>query len=656
MSTSAEILSVQQLSVAFKHNNTISYAVKGVDFNLRRGETLALLGESGCGKSMTALAIMRLLPTAAYMHSDSKIELSGTDISTLAEVKLRKVRGRRIAIIFQDPMTALNPVLTIGEQIAEVIACHFSLDQQARQQRVLALLAEVGVPDASNRYHSYSHQLSGGLKQRVAIAMALAGEPEILIADEPSTALDVTIQAQILALLQQIQRDRQMAILFITHDLAVVQQMADRVAVMYAGHIVEQADSKSFFAKPSHPYSQALFAALPTTDKREQALTSLAGLVTVLGEDEMNQCRFAARCAHAYDSCRQKAPLSYQLNETHGVRCHLYTEGKTITAVQRNTEKIAKIAMGEELLRVEGLRVHFPLRKGLLKRTYGYVRAVDGIDLSLRAGQTLALVGESGCGKTTAGQSLLRLIPPTAGDIYFKGENISRIGSKQLRRMRQQMQIVFQDPYSAMNPRMMVGDIIAEGLTRAQRRQGIDHLLTQVGLPIDSQYRYPHEFSGGQRQRICIARALAVQPQLIICDEPTSALDVSVQAQILNLLRQLQADLGVAFLFISHNIAVVSFLADEVAVMYLGRIVERGTVDEIFNNPQHPYTQALLAAAPSIDGDSTVARLAGELPSPTHPPSGCHFHPRCPHATDTCRTQSPPQKSITASQQVVCWL
>ncbi len=657
---SKTLLHVDSLCTTFGSGERRVRAVDGVSFDIAPGETFALLGESGCGKSMTALSAMRLVPEPAGRISDGTICLHGEDLLALPEVAMRDVRGRRIAMIFQEPMTSLNPVLTVGEQIRESLERHLGLRGGQAHQRVLALLDSVGIPDPARRYGEYPHQLSGGMKQRVMIAIALAGEPELLIADEPTTALDVTIQAQVLDLMRQLQKDMGMSILLITHDLGVVAEMADRVAVMYAGQIVEEANRKSFFADPRHPYSRKLFESLPNMGKRGQKLAVIRGSVPSLAT-VFRGCRFVDRCDYAWDICREQVPVWTSLDARQGVRCHLHDPARQPVLVPvevpvASTEKSLRPAAieGDELLCVEDLKVHFPIHKGLLRRVKSHVRAVDGVSFDIPAGRTLALVGESGCGKTTAGKGILQLIPPTHGVVRFNGVALTRLGARELRRQRGELQIIFQDPFSSMNPRMMVTDIIEEGMitqgigaSAAERAARVDQLLKQVGLSAELKHRYPHEFSGGQRQRICIARALAVEPKLIVCDEPTSALDVSVQAQILNLLKDLQDELGLAFLFITHDLSVVEYLAHEVAVMYLGRIVEQGRVEEVLNHPLHPYTRALLSAVPSIESgaqgaERKVLKVEGEMPSPVNPPSGCHFHPRCPLVMDECRREYPP--------------
>ncbi|GAB6034215.1 ABC transporter ATP-binding protein [Galenea microaerophila] len=526
------ILTVEnlQLQLASVPQTTL---LKGISFEIQRGEVFALVGESGSGKSLTSLAIMRLLPEALKVTA-GKVLLEGQDLLQLTEADMQHLRGNRMAMIFQEPMTALNPVMTIGDQVAEVIQIHQKLGRKAVQQRVIQLFKEVGIPNAENRLHWYPHQLSGGQKQRVMIAMALACEPELLIADEPTTALDVTIQAQVLQLLKSIQQKRSLSILFITHDMGVVAEIADRVAVMQQGQIVEMAETAHFFESPRHPYTQTLLKnALPQLEAK------------------------------------------------------IEPEPKT-------------------LLAVENLKVWFPIKKGLLQRTVDYTRAVDGVSLKVQKGETLAVVGESGSGKSTLGQAILRLIPITDGCIAIEGQDITALNEKQLKPFRRRIQVIFQDPFSALNPRMTIQEIIREGMVslkvgpqdKAWQEQRIIELLQQVGLEAEHRFRYPHEFSGGQRQRIGIARALAVEPELIICDEPTSALDVTVRAQVLQILKDLQKRYEVSYLFITHDLSIVPSLAHRVAVMQKGKIVEQGQTEQVLYQPRHPYTQTLINAAP----------------------------------------------------------
>ncbi|MGZ9059643.1 MAG: ABC transporter ATP-binding protein, partial [Burkholderiaceae bacterium] len=564
-------IAVDNLSTVLDTDSGLIRAVDALSLSIERGETFALVGESGCGKSMTALSILRLLPDNARVEA-GRVDLAGTDVTALPEARMRDVRGRRISIIFQEPATSLNPVLRVGDQIIEVIERHTALKGAASRTKALQWLQRVGLPDAERRIDSYPFELSGGQKQRVMIAIALAAEPDVLIADEPTTALDVTIQKQILELLVELQKAQGMAMLLITHDLGIVSEVAHRIALMYAGQIVEVADTQEFFARPLHPYAQLLLAALPNTEKRGERLAAIPGKVPPLNQ-LFTGCRFADRCPWAHAECVAAPPPLFEPVADHRVRCVLYKNGLTSGArVELTPAALADAAnvpatgssqpnpSAPPLLQVRDYRVYFPIRQGLLKRTIAYVKAVDGISLELKAGRTLALVGESGCGKTTTGKAVLQLLRGIArieGEARLDGQLLDRLEADDLHQARRKMQIIFQDPFASLNPRMRVSEILEEGIVAlrpsvdaAQRRSEVATLLEKVGLRADAVDRYPHEFSGGQRQRLAIARALAVEPRLIVCDEPTSALDVSVQAQILNLLRELQAELGVAYLFI----------------------------------------------------------------------------------------------------------
>ncbi len=658
------LLEASGLRVAIGRGETMLRPVDGIGFSIARGETFALLGESGCGKSMTALALVRLLPDGGRIETGA-VRFAGRDLLAETEARMREVRGGQIAMIFQEPSTSLNPVMTVMNQIGEVLARHRGLGGVQARAEARRLLEAVGIPDAERRLDDYPFQFSGGMKQRVMIAIALAGDPELLIADEPTTALDVTIQAQVLDLLARLQTERGMGMLLITHDLGVVARMAHRVGVMYAGELVETAARTDFFRCPLHPYSRKLFAALPTDAQRGRPLMALGGNVPAL-DREFVGCRFADRCPDAFDLCRRESPGWEHVGDQ-AVRCHLYGEGRTTppsAGLEPEPFSVSGRHAEQVLLDVRDLKVHFPVRKGLFKREVGRVKAVDGVSLTLAAGRTLALVGESGCGKTTAGKAILQLVAPTGGEVFLDGTPLAGLSRAALRPLRRAFQMVFQDPFASLNPRMRVGEIIEEGMLalgvepeREARSRRIDNLLARVGLVPAMKFRYPHEFSGGQRQRIAIARALAVSPRLIVCDEPTSALDVSVQAQILNLMRELQAEFGLAYLFITHNLGVVSWLAHDVAVMYLGRIVERGPVERVLAAPAHPYTRALLDAVPRIDAETngrSESSVGYDLPSPLAPPAGCHFHPRCPYATDICRKQYPGETARGGGQVVRC--
>ena len=613
-------LQVEGLSTVLDTDQGLVRAVEALTLSIGKAETFALVGESGCGKSITALSILRLLPDNGRV-SEGAIRVDGTDVVQLPEARMRDVRGRRIGIIFQEPATSLNPVMRVGDQVTEVIGRHTPLKGAAARAKALDWLARVGLPEPARRFDDYPFQLSGGQKQRVMIAIALAAEPELLIADEPTTALDVTIQKQILDLLRDLQTERNMALLLITHDLGIVAQMAHRVALMYAGQIVEIAAAAEFFSRPLHPYAQMLFAALPDSARRGQPLAAIAGSVPPLNRD-FGGCRFDERCPSVMAACRSTPPPLYAPRQDHQVRCLLYRSPQPVAgsnSVVRRFESAPtelRVAAATPLpptsllLEVRDYKIHFPIRRGLLKRTVGYVRAVDGVSFAIPPGATLALVGESGCGKTTIGKAILQLLRGSArieGAALLEGMPLDRLEDQELRLARRKMQIIFQDPFASLNPRMRVAEIMEEGMASLrpeidapERTRRAAELLDKVGLRREALTRYPHEFSGGQRQRLAIARALAVEPQLLVCDEPTSALDVSVQAQILNLLAQLQRDLGVAYLFITHNFAVVEYLADEIAVMRAGHIVEAGPAERILSAPTDEYTRELLAAVPRL--------------------------------------------------------
>ena len=606
------MLQIDKLSTEIESDNGLVRAVDALSLTIERGETFALVGESGCGKSMTALSILRLLPDNGRIASGS-VAVAGTDTTQLPEARMRDVRGRQVSIIFQEPSTSLNPVMPVGRQITEVIERHTPVRGAAAQNKALDWLRRVGIAAPERRVHDYPFQLSGGEKQRVMIAIALAAEPGVVIADEPTTALDVTIQAQILALLKELQRAQKMAMLLITHDLAVVAQMADRVALMYAGQVVEVADAAEFFARPRHPYAVNLFEALPDTSRRGRRLASIAGAVPPLNQP-FGGCRFAERCADVMARCRVSPPGLSEVGARHAVRCFLYDgiePARSATRVWGQDPLLPQDPpAGATVLEVRDYRVWFPIRSGLLQRVVGHVKAVDGVSFRIAGGRTLALVGESGSGKTTVGKGLLQLLRSTArisGAALLLGQPLEQLRGDALRSARRTAQIIFQDPFASLNPRMRVNEILEEGVaslypevTPALRRARVAALLDKVGLRRDALSRYPHEFSGGQRQRLAIARALAVEPRLIVADEPTSALDVSIQAQILNLLKQLQQELGVAYLFITHNFGVVEYLAHDIAVMRHGQLVETGPAAAILQAPAHEYTVALLAAVPRL--------------------------------------------------------
>jgi peptide/nickel transport system ATP-binding protein len=560
------LVKIENLSVEFKTDEGTIHAVKNISFSIPRGKTVGLVGESGSGKSVSSLAIMRLIPNPPGRITSGKILLEGKDLMNLSESQMRDVRGNRISMIFQEPMTSLNPVFTVGDQICETLMLHQKLDKKAAMAKAEDLLTQVGIPNPKERVNSYPHEMSGGQRQRVMIAMAIACEPELLIADEPTTALDVTIQKQILELLADLQKKYKMSILFITHDLGVIADIADEVVVMYKGKVVENEKTETLFANPKHPYTRGLLACRPHLDRNPKRLPMISDFMTEDGREK---------------------------------------------PFDMSTLKSAKVArsIGEGqnpvVLEIKNLKKYFPFKKSFLGGVKSYVKAVDDVTLKVRKGRTLGLVGESGCGKTTLGRTVLRLIEPTGGEIKYAGTDITKLDREAMRNMRRKMQIIFQDPYASLNPRMTIGAALTEpmvihnlGKGKSERLDMAASLMRRVGLDPIMLNRYPHEFSGGQRQRICIARALAVKPEFIICDESVSALDVSIQAQILNLLLDLQEEFNLTYVFISHDLAVVKFISDEIAVMYNGKVVEENNAIAIYENPQHDYTRKLLSAIP----------------------------------------------------------
>lgn len=664
------LLSIDNLSVRLPLHDNYIYPVSDLALSVKPGETVCLVGESGSGKSVSMQSILGLIDGAEF-KKDASVRTDGESLLDISDMNMRKIRGRRIAMIFQEPMTALNPVMTVGEQMLEVLCLHAHHTPKTARLKAIDLLESVGIQDAHSRIDAYPHELSGGMKQRVVIAMALAGDPDILIADEPTTALDVTIQAQVLSVIVRAQQERNMGLILITHDLAIVSHIADTVAVMYAGEIVELASKEVFFKHPKHPYSQQLMACLPGLSSRHKPLVTIPGRLPTLIE-HFHACRFAPRCPHVYARCKEQAPALTVDDQTQ-LRCHLYdddTATKPHTVISDSADRVSQES-NEIVLSVKNLSVYFRVKTPYLWKTPVYIKAVDGLSFDLFSGGTLAIVGESGCGKSTVAKSIMRLLTESRGEITMQGQNILSLKGKALKSLRRDVQMIYQDPFSSLNPRMTIRDILSEGWgaqglypEQREREQRLGDLLSQVGLPADILDRYPHEFSGGQRQRIAIARALAMDPKIIICDEPTSALDVSVQAQIINLLKSIQTgssprgpSLKVTYLIISHNLSVVAYMADYIAVMYLGRIVEYGPVYDIMTNPRHPYTQSLLASVPTIENrDRPFEMIAGELPSPSHPPSGCHFHPRCPHAMAVCKISYPPDYQPIPAVKVKCYL
>ena len=606
------VIDIQNLKTYFHTERGVVKAVDDVSLQIQPGHTIGVVGESGSGKSVTSLTVMRLLADTARIH-DGTISFLGEDLSQLSERQMRKIRGAQIGMIFQEPMSSLNPVHKVGNQVMEAIIEHQEITKVEARAMTLELFQEVGLPDPESRFHYYPHQMSGGQKQRVMIAMALSCNPKLLIADEPTTALDVTIQKQILDLICALRDHRNMAILFITHDLGVIAEIADDVAVMYRGKVVEQGSVLDIYERPQHAYTKGLLACRPRLDSTYKRLPTVDDYMDVdeledgtleITEKTIGQDRLDYFNSHGRG--RLLHPAS-QL-ESMGYEGDPSTFGHEATCIQESEAP---------LVSVRGLKVHFPVRRGILMRTVGQVKAVDGIDFDIYRGQTLGLVGESGCGKTTAGRALLRLVHTTAGTMTFDGRDIAAQTHSEMRALRSQMQIIFQDPYGSMNPRMTIQTSLIEpmmlhgiGESKKQRIEIAARLLEEVDLEADHLGRYPHEFSGGQRQRICIARALAVEPDFIICDESVSALDVSVQAQVLNLLKDLQQSRGLTYIFISHDLSVVKFMSDMMAVMNDGKFVEFGPSDAIYENPREEYTQRLIAATPQDSLESIRRRVA----------------------------------------------
>ena len=631
------LLKVENLKTYFHMGaSQIAKAVNGVSFHLEKGKTLALVGESGCGKTQTAFSIIRLIAENGY-HPAGRILFQEKNLMSCSEEAMREIRGNDIGMIFQEPMTSLNPLYRIGNQLEEPLRLHKNFTKKLARQKVLEVLRRVGIPDPDKRINNFPHELSGGMKQRVMIAMALACEPKLLIADEPTTALDVTIQAQVLSLMTDLQKQTGMAILLITHDLGIVNQMADDICILYAGKVAEEGRRELILNQPAHPYTIKLLQSIPKPGDESYYLNTIPGMVPS-ASNYGTGCLFMDRCEQALESCsNQESPL-HKIEPSHKVACHLIDNLQSFKSIvdKKQTAPIRKVD-DKTLISIRNIKTWFPIRRGVFRKITAHLKAVDGVCLELKRGSTLGLVGESGCGKTTLGESILYLNREVKGEIIYRDTNILSLSGKKLKSLRSHLQAVFQDPFGALSPRMKVIEIIGEGLSvhnpklnpREIRKQ-IENILVEVGLPVQSIDRYPHEFSGGQRQRISIARALILRPEFIMLDEPTSALDVSVQAQVLNLLRELQFKYKLTYLFITHNLAAARYLADTLAIMYLGRIVEQASAKQLFNNPRHPYTKSLLNAVPSLKERKPFENHFGDVPSPTNPPNGCHFHPRCP--------------------------
>jgi peptide/nickel transport system ATP-binding protein len=681
------------------------HAVGDVSLSIDPGETLGLVGESGCGKSMLGLSVMRLLPAGGHIVQGN-IELDGENLVELGEAKMRDLRGNDVAMIFQDSLTSLNPTMSVGDQIAEPLRRHRGMSRSAARARASELLGIVGMPRPQDRMDDYPHQFSGGQRQRVMIAMALACEPKVLLADEPTTALDVTIQAEILGLLDGLKERLGMAVLLVTHDMGVVAGRADRVNVMYAGRMVESAPTDQLFAHMHHPYTQALLGAIPLlTQARDQPLFSIPGLPPDLTAPPTG-CRFAARCARATEQCRNaEPPLAGDADHLfacwHPVdgpldrrKVAVTAAGTTVAAdaapaaqagapipaaplpaapvpaVPLPTAVVEATAAPPELNRngsdalvVEEVVCEYPVKGGVLRRTVDTVKAVSGISFSVARGQTFGLVGESGCGKTTLGKVIIALERPDSGRTTVHGVDMTKLGRGELRTFRKNVQMMFQDPVTSLDPRLRIGAALREPMraqgigTRREQDEVVKQLLSEVGLPEDATERFPHEFSGGQRQRLGLARALTLNPEVIVADEPVSALDVSIRSQVLNLMKRLQALHGLTYVVISHDLAVVKYLADRIGVMYMGKLVEVGSGEDIYRRPAHHYTAGLIAAIP--EPDPTLKRrervaLKGELPDPRNPPSGCRFRTRCPAAQALCAEKEPVLEELGTAHEVAC--
>ena len=709
----APLLSVEDLRIEFLTNGEWLPVMEEATFSVSPGRTLGLVGESGSGKTVSALAVMGLLPPKVSRVSGSA-RFVGRDLMRLSPGELRQIRGNDISMIFQEPMTSLNPAFTVGNQVAEQVCTHRHLSRDESWKIAVEMLDRVEIPDAKNRAKDYPHAFSGGMRQRVMIAMALSCSPKLLIADEPTTALDVTTQAQIVELLHNLQREEEMAMIFVTHDLGVIAEVADDVVVMYAGQIVEQAEVNDLFARPRHPYTEALMSSIPQLTPPGEHLHAIPGMVP-RPDQFVAGCRFAARCPYAMARCatppvilrpplrpdldrpsvdvptgndpgvdgeeadvpagdgRGAGPAEWEPGRAKNAlaRCvrqdELTLAGTRVDTLDQSFAGAAAAGVnGQPLLELVGLSKQFPVRTGFLRRVTGRVTAVDGVDLSLQAGTTLGLVGESGSGKSTLARLVLRLVDPTSGSIVLDGQDITTLSGPPLRRSRLAMQMIFQDPYSSLDPHQNIAEIVGEPLqihtklTAKEREQRVIELLGQVGIGRHVLGRQPHEFSGGQRQRIAIARALALEPKLLVCDEPVSALDVSTQSQVINLLTELQDRLGLAYLFIAHDLSVVRHLSDRIAVMYLGKIVEEGAADDVYLRPTHPYTAALLSAIPVPDPQRQQSRerivLTGEVGTPLGGSTGCRFRQRCPFAMDVCARVDPEPFTTPAVTVVRCHL
>lgn len=685
------LLEVRGLGVTYHTNRGNLKALTDIGFQVHRGEIVGVVGETGCGKSTVAAAILHLLPPNGEITA-GEILFRGRDLRTANEEELRNMRGRELAMIFQDPMCSLNPVFTIGTQMLDIQCAHrdaASLTRKDMLQRSIAMLDQVGIPDPAYRINNFPDQFSGGMRQRIMIAMAIMSKPHLLIADEPTASLDVTLEAQILELIKDLRQSYQTSVLYISHNLGVIAQFCDRMMVMYAGRAVEEGDVFALFEQPRHPYTQALLAAVPSRQAFGERLANIPGQVPSLLALPAG-CKFSDRCSVAQAVCQEREPRYIQIEDSH-VRCHAYDPesgygqlaaehraGKlkrddsvvinTLPSQIREKKSLPPVATSKVkcVVKLSNLSMYFSDRRNLFEQLVGkhpsLVRAVDNVDLEICYGEVLGIVGESGSGKTTLGRTMLRLIRPTGGQIYYNGTDTSTLSRKAMRRLRANMQMIFQDPYSSLSPRLRVSYLLSEPYkiyhTPPDEQYSLSELLRMVGLSNEQANKYPHELSGGQARRVSIARALSLHPEFILADEPTSGLDVSVAASILNLMKDLADELNLTYVIITHDLNVVGYISDRVAVMYLGKLMEVGPTEQLFENPVHPYTVALLSAISEPDPHLRQVKrrllLTGEIPSPKNPPAGCCFHTRCPFTIEVCQRTIPVLDDAGSSQRTAC--